>query len=668
MSHPSKCIPVPGLTALILVAGIGLPSQAQEPPAPEELDFNDGTATIPDRETFEKLSFTGEVRMDTYLNDIQHVKFQIEGVGTDRPRLYFMNTKTHRGHPMFMRAMGISRGRGGFRGDEAQDGGWPRQIRGAIAYRPLVKAPNGEPGLYIYDFQPNDAFPVELLAFAQKLLLEKAPVLKGRLAYHPLERSEERYERDRKAFEAAGIAVYLDDDLVRDLAYLPLNPGRTFGRLRLMRLDEIPGPRDVVLYRTLPNELPRVAGIITAARQTPLSHVNLRAVQDKVPNAFIHGAPENPAIAPLVGKYVCYEVAAEGFRIREAETPEVDAHFAKLRPTGKQVPKRDLAVKEIRRLDDIGFSDAAAFGVKTANVASMRKFGLPEGTAPDGFGVPFHFYDAFMRHNGLYEKVEALLANREALEDRARLEAELTKLRELILAGTLPDWLTTALAELQSRFPGGTPIRCRSSTNNEDLPGFSGAGLYTSVTHRPEEGHLGASIKEVFASTWNSRAFEEREFYRIDHLGTAMGVLVHPNFEGERANGVAVTQDVLYGTDRNYYVNSQVGEDLVTNPGGESIPEEVLLAWWPEGGHEVRQFSNQTREERVLRADDLILLRKCLTKIHGKFAKLYGVDPDSASFAMEVEFKITRDGALSIKQARPWVFGSGSPERSTSSP
>ena len=662
MSHLPKCIP-PGCLAALLAAGSTLPSPAQEAPAPEQLDFHDGTATIPNRETFEKLSFTGKVRMDTYLNDIQHVKFQIEGAGTDHPRLYFMNTKTHQGHPMFMRAVGLRRGGNLFRDDGDATGG--RQMRGALAYRPRVRSPSGQAGLYTFDFQPNDAFPVELLAFAQKLLLEKAPVLEGRLGYHPLERSLERIERDRKALEQAGIEVYLDEDLALDLAYLPLNPGRTFGRLRLMRLDEIPGPRDVVLYRTLPNELPRVAGIITAARQTPLSHVNLRAVQDRVPNAFIREAAENPGIAPLVGKYVSYEVAAEGFRIREAASAEVDAHFAKLRPAGKQIPRRDLAVKEIRRLEDIAFADAAAFGVKTANVAAMRKFGLPEGTVPDGFGIPFYFYDEFMKHNGLYPKVEALLANEDARRDREMQEAELAKLRELILAGTLPGWMTAALAELEKSFPGTSPIRCRSSTNTEDLPGFSGAGLYTSVTHRPGEGHLEATIKKVFASTWSSRAFEEREFYRIDHLSTAMGVLVHPNFEGERANGVAVTQDILYGTRGNYYVNSQVGEDLVTNPGGESVPEEILLGWWPEDGHEVRQFSNRTKEERVLRSDDLILLRKLLTKIHGKFAKLYGVEPDAAGFAMEVEFKITKDGALSIKQARPWVFGGSS---STSSP
>jgi hypothetical protein len=653
---------VPALIAFFLGLGAALPSAAQEerPPAPEELEFRDGVATIPDRETFEKLAFTGKVRVDTYLNDLEHVKFQIENAGTDKPQLYFMNTKTHQGHPGFMQAIGIRRGRGGRRGEGPPEApGAGRQIRGALTYRPLVRSPSGEPGLYTYDFQPNDALPVELLKFAQDLLVAKAPVLRGRLGYHPLERSRQRYERDKEAFQKAGIAVYLDKDLSMDLAYLPLNAAGTFGRLRRMAPGELPSPRDVVLCNTLPNEMPRVAGIITAVRQTPLSHVNLRAVQDKVPNAFILGASEHPRIKPLIGRYVHYKVAAAGFEIREATSAEVDAFFAELRPAEKQVPRRDLSVTEIRRLDAIAFGDSPIFGVKTSNLAAMRSFGLPEGTVPDGFGVPFHFYDAFMKHNGFYAKAEAIIADSAVQEDRARRDAELARLRELIRAGSFPEPAMAALARLQESFPKGISIRCRSSTNNEDLPGFSGAGLYDSVTHQPAEGHLAASIKEVFASVWNSRAFEEREFYRIDHLATAMGVLVHPNFSDERANGVAVTSDVLYQTQGNYYLNTQVGEDLVTNPEGESIPEEILLGWWPEDGHEVRQYSNRTKgEEQVLQAADLSLLRSCLAKIHGKFAKLYQVDPDAPGFAMEIEYKITKDGTLSIKQARPWVSAS----------
>ena len=44
-------------------------------------------------------------------------------------------------------------------------------------------------------------------------------------------------------------------------------------------------------------------------------------------------------------------------------------------------------------LDDIEFDMSTDFGAKCSNVATMRSFGLPEGTIPDGFGIPFYFYD-----------------------------------------------------------------------------------------------------------------------------------------------------------------------------------------------------------------------------------------------------------------------------------
>ena len=49
-------------------------------------------------------------------------------------------------------------------------------------------------------------------------------------------------------------------------------------------------------------------------------------------------------------------------------------------------------------------------------------------------------------------------------------------------------------------------------------------------------------------------------------------------------------------------------------------------------------------------------LRIHLEVIHDHFAGLYDPGPDEP-FAMEIEFKITSDNILAIKQARPWVFG-----------
>ena len=611
---------------------------------PEEVEFRDGTATIPDRETFKKLSYQGlEVLRDTHLAGLEYVKFNVENVNTAHPQIYFINTKTHRAHMRFMAAVGLSRGGG--------------QMRGVLIYRPLSKAPNGELGVYTFEFEPSDSYPFEMIKIAHDLLVAKMPILKDRLGYCPLWGAIDIYGQEKKLYDAAAFPVYFEDDLYADIGYLPLNPAASFGRLRLMDVQERPTPRDIVLYKTLPNEMPRVAGIITGVRQTPLSHVNLRAIQDQVPNAFISEAWKNRKIAPLIGKYVYYRVDADGFDIREAKPKEVEAHFVGLRPADTQIPERDLSVRKIRPLDDIKFSDSSGFGVKTANVATMRGFGFPEGTVPDGFGIPFYFYDEFMKHNNFYASVDALLKDSAFRNDYDTKTAELKKFREHIEDGEMPAWMMDALADAQKSFPEGTPIRCRSSTNNEDLPNFSGAGLYDSFTHQPDEGHLSKSIKQVFASLWNFRAFEAREFYRIDHFVTAMGVLLHPNFAGELANGVAVTDDILYQTEGTYYLNTQVGEDLVTNPDTQSIPEEILLDRSDSRDYRVVTTSNRlTDGKRILTDEYLRELRTYLGVIYSRFRGLYQSGAGNREFAMEIEFKITDSGNLSIKQARPWIY------------
>jgi hypothetical protein len=614
--------------------------------APQDLEFNDGVATIPDHATYRKLSYKGEeVMIDTFLAGLEFVKFTLDKAGMKDQALYFINTNTHRAHMMFGRVAGLPRG--------------GNQMKGVLVYRPMLKSPSGQPGLFTFEFEPFDAYSFEMVKACRDTLIEKMPGLKGNIGYYPRgDGAIARYENEKPSYGASDVAVYLDEDLISsDVAYLPLNLGATFGRLRLMEVDERPSPRDVVLYRSLPNELPRVAGIITAVRQTPLSHVNLRAVQDKVPNAFITLAVENETITKLVGKYVSYQVTADGYEIREATGDEVDLHFAKLRPAKRQTPERDLSVKTIRSLDEIKFEDSTSMGVKAANLATLRTFGFPEGTVPAGFAVPFHFYDEFMKYNGFYKYAKELMGNSSFREDRATQESQLKKFRSLIKKGKMPNWMTAALDELHQSFPAGTSIRCRSSTNNEDLPGFSGAGLYDSYSHHSDEGHLSKSIKQVFASLWNYRAFEEREFYRVDHLSAAMGVLVHPNFKGEHANGVAVTDDILYQTEGNYYLNTQVGEDLVTNPDEASIPEEILVDWWRSNDNQLMRTSNRSADgKQLLSADHLEQLRDHLSTIHAKFARQYGKSLQDEDFAMEIEFKVTRSEKLVIKQARPWVY------------
>jgi len=177
-----------------------------------------------------------------------------------------------------------------------------------------------------------------MIKLAYDQLVEHAPILRTRLAYHPLPRAMKIYKREKKRYRDAKVPILLAEDVYKDIAFLPLNRGTGCGRLRLMKLGDRPSQRDIVLYPTLPNEMPRVAGIITGEFQTPLSHVNLPAVQDKVPNAFIRGASKDATIAPLIGKYVRYHVSGLGYTLREATAAEVEKHFAGVRPSEPQIP------------------------------------------------------------------------------------------------------------------------------------------------------------------------------------------------------------------------------------------------------------------------------------------------------------------------------------------
>ena len=597
------------------------------------MDLSHGAVAIPDWETFETLAYDPGNQLV--------VKYIIVDVDTDRPNIYFINTNTFKTHAPFVDLVGINRS---------------GSLQGTIVYDPNLIAPNGSSGVYRYRFDIS----LESLGDLDRhyaLFAASMPVLDDNLAHWIWNTQLASIQAALPQYRVSRMNLVFDEDVYGETSFLALNQGEGYGLLREMDPDERPNPRDVVIYGTLPNELPRVAGIISGVPQTPLSHVNLRAVQDGAPNAFIRGALEDDAIGALIGSHVYYVVTEAGYSIRAATRAEVAAHFAASRPAGAQTPERDLSVTSITPLDEVGFDDWDAFGVKAANVAVLGSLGFPEGTVPEGYAAHFYFYDEFMKHNGLYDDVAEILADPEFQTDYQVQADELKKLRKKIKKGETPEWIETALKEMHAGFPEDTSLRYRSSTNNEDLPGFSGAGLYDSKTQHPEETEedgISKSLKQVYASLWNFRAFIERDFHRIDHLSAAMGVLVHPNYSDELVNGVAVSVDPAYGTEGTHYVNSQVGEDLVTNPEAHSAPEEVLLN--PDGTYTVVALSNQAPPGQLLMTGgQLRQLRQRLAAIHGKFAELYGV-AEGERFAMEVEFKITSDNVLAIKQARPWIF------------
>ena len=611
--------------------------------AAPSIDLSDGVVALPDRETFEKLAYPDS-------GGTWHIKFVILDNDTDRPRVYFQNTRNALHHGPFLDSIGVD-----WRQEDA--------VSGIVILDPGLLAQDGSSGVYRFQSRRSYGGTYSFFERAYTLLAANVPFLADNLALWIRSEMLSSIQSDLPLYRSSRMNLVFDEDVYGDIDYMALNPGEGYGMLRSLDPDERPHSRDIVIYETLPNELPRVAGVMSTVPQTPLSHVNLRALQNGIPNAYIADALGDETISGLIDSHVYYAVTDTGYSIRAATQEEVDEHYASSRPAETQTPQRDLTVTSITPLSNIDFDDWDSFGVKAANVAVLRTLGFPEGTVPDGFAVPFYFYDEFMKHNNLYDYIEEMLADTDFQTDYDTKADKLKKLRKKIKKADTPDWIETALTEMHATFPEGTSLRYRSSTNNEDLPNFNGAGLYDSKTQRPEETEedgISKSLKQVYASLWNFRAFVERDFHRIDHMAAAMGVLVHPNYSDEKVNGVAVSTDPAYGTKGTYYANSQVGEDLVTNPEAHSVPEEVLLN--SDGTYSVVALSNKVSQGQLLMTDEQLgQLRQHLAQIHEKFDVLYGVE-DGERFAIEIEFKIASDNILAIKQARPWVFTDPPPE------
>ena len=139
---------------------------------PEDIEPQDGVATIPSHEEFQRLSYQGqEVLIDTHLADLEYVKFIILNAASDDPKTYFINTEAYRAHMLFASLAGIA-----FNPMNADGSG----MFGVLVYRPELSSPNGQQGLYTFEFEPNNVFDYELIVDNVTLLLDTRNAIKSR--------------------------------------------------------------------------------------------------------------------------------------------------------------------------------------------------------------------------------------------------------------------------------------------------------------------------------------------------------------------------------------------------------------------------------------------------------------------------------------------------------
>ena len=642
-----------GLSDLTEMNSLGLMNPLN--PAPS-IGTSKGKVYITDRQTYDSLShrdnFPGSA-------NISEVKFVIYDIHTSSPKLYFINSKRYQYHYTFSRdAVNRYNSNSLFNSHTYFTNTRRRNTAGSIVYHPNYVSPSGQTGIYTVEFWPSDPVAFKFVETSFEMIASSMPYLDGQIAYHPSSETQRTlHQSEISQYERSHIAVIDSEILFGNSTYTALNTGECFGKLRFITGAQTMSSRDIVILRNIPNDITHVSGIITEQNQTPLSHINLKAKQNGTPNAYLKDASTDPRITPLIGQNVKLIISPDGIEIRPASQEETEAYFEKIRPSETSFPERNLSYDQITQLSNLNFSMSSAFGSKATNLAELN--GILPSLTPNGYAIPFYFYDAFMKHNGFYTEAEQMMNDSLFQSFPSVRENRLKEFRNRIKeTGILPKWMLNALNDLQNSFPENVAIRARSSTNNEDLQGFNGAGLYESYTHHKTEGHFAKTAKQVWAGLWTYRAFEERDFWRIDHMTAAMGILVHQSFQNEIANGVGATKNIyLPGPGwEGHYVNVQTGENLVTNPEPGSIPEEYIIANLGfESNYEIQYIRNSNQIEsgqRILTRSQALRLKNYMDIVHTHFKALYR---GNSNFAMEIEFKLIESGKFIIKQARPWI-------------
>lgn len=532
------------------------------------------------------------------------------------------------------------------------------------------------PDVWALEISPYDTASAALIEKAYRAVAA-ASFFGAKLVFHPTSEAVAQ----RAARLPSTVPIRTTEQLFEQIDFQPLNLGSSVGRVRFLTVEQLEQEclsfRDIVVLDHVPNDLQVTLGIVTEEFQTPLSHINVLARNRHIPNLWLRNAFHDQRLRALDGKWAKLSVRSDGFDAKEVSQQVADDWWAEHKPTSLSIPDMDLSktglvdVKTV--VDPAGplreqlKSAILAFGGKATHYAAMAGAELVPMPEPRGFIIPVHYYDQFMRQNGFYEKVDALLADTEFSGGDCRAQEERLKAlrKEMEAAPVDPEFQKLLEDKLRKEY-GTTPIRYRSSSTAEDVGGFTGAGLYTSKTgalDSAEQPPLRA-IKKIWASVWYLRGFQERDYRHVDQKAVGMAILAHPAFKHETASGVAQTANSYdpQGLNPGFVINVQIGDGSVTLPGvGQTTDQMIYYYDAPNQPITYIQHSNQVPQGKTVLSDEQVReLGDALKKIHSFFAPAYGPPPSNpkAWYALEVDFKFDQPpGAekplLKIKQARP---------------
>lgn len=391
--------------------------------------------------------------------------------------------------------------------------------------------------------------------------------------------------------------------------FIALNPGTAKGRLRFFASeDEYRAERstllwhDVIVMQRVPDDIPRISGIINGSHTTPLSHTNVLASGWQIPNAIQIGIEKRIDAEGLNNAWVEYAVQPNAAEVvlKKIEKPFQEGCRPSWSLNVIKLEKPETSHVPIVALERLRAQDSFRYGTKAANLGEMhyvlREGGrrltgfysvrrppranllsylatflkVPETSdlnkaawqflrdniqIPRGIALPFSLQQRFLESSPQIQ--QALGKLKMALELNARqIDSLCVSLQQMIRQTRISDDIRNYIdAEIAHHLGGTSSFVVRSSSNAEDLKQFSAAGIYESINHVSTAENIFDSIKQVWASLLSLRSVRLRHEAGISLDDSYMGVIIQEEVSAQ-LGGVLVTTNPLNRADfRNVYFN-----------------------------------------------------------------------------------------------------------------
>ncbi len=341
--------------------------------------------------------------------------------------------------------------------------------------------------------------------------------------------------------------------------------------------------------------------------------------------------------------------------------------------------------------ENLRMTDVEAVGGKNASLGEMISQ-LPTGPqgvrVPTGFATTAHAFRAFLAHDGLDAKINAVLDVLNTDDVRA-LAAAGSKIRTLVEAQPFPADFEKAVRSSFAALSAGNSqasFAVRSSATAEDLPDASFAGQQETFLNVVGIEDVLHKMKEVFASLYNDRAISYRVHQGFAHADVALSAGVQRMVRSDKgAAGVMFTIDTESGFEDVVFITSSygLGETVVqgaVNPDEFYVHKPMLKAGKRAVirrnlGSKLLQMEFTTADEKKV-GGKLVKTTDVPTELRNRYSLTDDDVEQLARYALIIETHYGRpmdiewgkdgiDGQLYILQARPETVKSqskGKPE------